>query len=100
MRKLLLTTGTLLALSAGGAFAYSPDVTGQTVPSADQPQGAAGGYGTFNSGYLFPNDGSPSSDEYLARPASPQPAQNGTGRFHFSHIYLYPPAESNDGGEG
>lgn len=88
MKKLLLTTGTLLALSAGGAFAAGPDVTGQTVPSANQPQGAVGVYATVNTGYVFPDSGLPSSDAASA--------QGAAGGFHFSRIYLYPPAESND----
>jgi hypothetical protein len=88
MKKLLLTTGTLLALSAGGAFAAGPDVTGQPVPSANQPQGTVGAYATFNMGYVFPNSGSPSSAGPLAPPAA--------AGSHVSGTYLYPPADTND----
>jgi hypothetical protein len=56
---------------------------------------AVNGFYGYYSGYVFPNDGSPSGDQPTARSeAVPQ----GPGRF--SRIYLYPPSEGSDGGNG
>jgi hypothetical protein len=80
-----------LALSAGGALAQSP-VTNTTTAPAGQPVASANGYyGYYSSGYVFPNEGSPSGDDAMARPV-PQPQGPGL----LTRVYLFPPSAGND----
>jgi len=86
MTRTILTAAAALSLATGAAFAQ-----GQVTPAYQQP-----GNGDFASGYLFPNDGSPSGDDPAAHVVQQQPA-NGFG---VSHVYLFPPSEGADSGSG
>jgi hypothetical protein len=88
MKRLLLTTAAVLALSTGGAFAAG--ATASTVPPADEPQATANSY----SGYLFPEGPLP-GDQTIPHIA-PQPAPTG-GPFGITHVYLFPPSDGADG---
>jgi hypothetical protein len=90
MKSILLAGAASLALSAGSAFAASPS-TATPDPSAAFGQIPSATYGT--GGYVFPDDGAPSGD--LATSVM-EPQQQPTQTGHFSHVYLYPPAQ--DGG--
>ena len=83
MKCILLASATTLLLSVGSASAASLFAT----------DAASFGMG-YVSGYVFPNDGSPSGDAPTAV-YSPPPTQ-ADGHFHFSRVYLYPPAEGDD----
>lgn len=85
MNRYVLVAATALSLSAGSAFAAGP-----------QPIAAPNAYyGYYSSGYVFPNDGSPSADQPMARAV---PQQQGPGPF--SRLYLYSPSEGTDGTAG
>jgi hypothetical protein len=92
MRKFVLTTAAALALSTGAALAASPDPTATSVAPAIQGPAAVSAYSGYYSGYVYPNEGLPSDEQYMARP-TPQ-----AGHGVFSHIYLYPPNEGDDSG--
>jgi hypothetical protein len=94
MKRYFLATAAVLSLSAGSALAAGPDATTTTVAPATPPVAAASAYYGYTSGYVFPNDGSPSGTQSMAH-AVPQP-----GHGIFSEIYLYPPAEGSDSGGG
>jgi len=84
-------SGAALILSGGSALAAGPLPATTDV----QPQAAASAYyGYYNSGYAFPDDGSPSGTQPMAR-AVPEPPYG-----IFTRIYLYPPAEGADPGSG
>jgi len=91
MWRHLLASATALVLSAGGAFAASPGGLATTVAPAAPQAAASAYYGYYSSGYQFPDDGSPSGTQAMARPLPPQPR---TGPY--SHIWLYPPSEGAD----
>jgi hypothetical protein len=88
MKRYFLATAAVLSLSAGSALAAGPDAPTTTVAPATPPVAAASAYYGYTSGYVFPNDGSPSGTQSMAR-AVPQP-----GHGIFSEVYLYPPAEA------
>src|SRR5262245_18160627 len=90
MARMILATAAALAVSTGAAFAAGP-----TAPASQQPPPNG-----FYSGYLFPDDGSPSGDEPEAIPVLVPPTPTGIGGLSFTHIYLYPPAEGADSGNG
>jgi hypothetical protein len=92
MRSALIAGAATLVLSAGSAFAAdaSSATTGAARGSSQAPLGMY-----VTNGYVFPGDGSPSG-EWVA-PAVPQRPAQTTGHFAFSHVYLYPPAQGNDG---
>ncbi|MEJ0017712.1 MAG: hypothetical protein WDN25_14340 [Acetobacteraceae bacterium] len=91
MKRLLLASAAGLAVTTGAAFAAGvPGTPGTAQPAQD----------SFYSGYLFPDDGSPSGDEPTAIPV-PQPSTpTGIGGLNFTHIFLFPPSEGADGGDG
>jgi len=86
MTRTILTAVAALSLATGAAFAQ-----GQVTPAYEQP-----GSGGFATGYLLPNDGSPSGDEPTAHVLPQQPSSG----FAISHVYLYPPSEGSDNGAG
>jgi hypothetical protein len=90
MQKFVLTTAAALALSTGAALAASPDTTATPVAPAIQGPAAVSAYSGYYSGYVYPNEGLPSDEQYMARPTAPPE------RSVFSHVYLYPPAEGDD----
>jgi hypothetical protein len=93
MKRYLLTSGAALILSTGGVLAAGPAPTTAVAPAA--PQAAVSPYyGYYNSGYVFPDDGSPSGNQPMARAVQEPPEGI------FSRIYLYPPAEGGDSGNG
>ncbi len=87
MMRTLFATVAVLAVSAGTAFAAEAPV----VPAYQQP--ATNG---FSTGYLFPDEGSPSGDEPNAHVVAPQPTPGGLS---FSHVWLFPPSEGSDSGQ-
>ena len=87
MTRYFLAAAAALGLSAGSAMAAQPQPAPIAAPN--------GYYGYYSSGYLFPDDGSPSGDQPTARAL---PVPSGTGIF--SHVYLYPPSEGADMGGG
>ena len=89
MIRTILATATALAVSTGAAFAADGPVT-----PAPQPLPQNG----FYSGYLFPDDGSPSGEQPDAIPVLVPPTPTGIGGVYITHIYLYPPAEGSDSG--
>jgi hypothetical protein len=93
MKSGLLAGAAMLMLSAGSAFAATPGST-TTDPTAAFGQAPTVPYGT--GGYVYPDDGSPSGD-IAAQVTEPQqpPPPNGP----FTHVYLYPPAQAQDGGQ-
>ena len=93
MQRFVLTTAAALALSTGAALAASPDPTATPVAPAMQGPAAVSAYSGYYSGYVYPNEGLPSDEQYMARPTAPPP-----GHGVFSHVYLYPPAEGDDSG--
>ena len=93
MHRFILTTAAALTLSTGAALAASPDSTATPIAPAIQGPAAASASSGYYSGYVFPNVGLPSDEEYMARPAAAPPAHG-----VFSHIYLYPPAAGDDSG--
>jgi opacity protein-like surface antigen len=95
MHRYLLATAAALTLSTASAMAAGPDATTTVSPATSPPAAASGYYGYYSSGYLFPDDGSPSGDEPMVRPL---PVPQGPGIF--SHVYLYPPSEGADMGGG
>jgi hypothetical protein len=95
MQRHLLAAVAGLALSAGSALAAGPDANATAVPAGQPVAGVSGYYGYYSSGYLFPDDGSPSGDQATARPVQ-QPQGPGL----FSRIYLFPPSEGSDMGGG
>jgi len=95
MQRYLLATAAALALSTGSALAAGPDGITTVSPATSPTAAASGYYGYYSSGYLFPDDGSPSGDQPTARAL---PVPSGTGIF--SHVYLYPPSEGADMGGG
>ena len=93
MKRYFLATAAVLSLSAGSALAAGPDATTTPVAPATQPVAAASayyGYSSYSSGYVFPDDGSPSGTQAMAH-AVPQPRHG-----IFTEIYLYPPSEGSD----
>ncbi len=95
MKRYLLAAAAVLPLSTGSVLAAGSDA-GTAATQASPPVATANGYyGYYSSGYLFPNDGSPSGDQPMARPSPPQQASG-----IFSRVYLYPPAEGSDTGGG
>ncbi len=95
MQRFLLTTAAALALSTGAALAQSPEPTAAPVSPAVQAQAEASAYSVYYDGYVFPNDGSPSSGQGADRPVAPQ-----RGHGIFSRVYLYPPADGDDSSSG
>ena len=95
MKRYLLPAAVALTLSSGYALAAGTDANMTTVAPANQPVAAASAYYGYVSGYVFPNDGSPSGDQDTARAVVPH---QGPGLF--SRVYLYPPSEGSDGGNG
>jgi hypothetical protein len=94
MQKFVLTTAAALALSTGAALAASPDPTASPIVApAIQGPAAVSAYSGYYSGYVYPNEGLPSDEQYMARPTAPQ-----AGHGVYSHIYLYPPNEGDDSG--
>ena len=93
MKPALLAAVAALLLSTGSVLA-APNATTTVTPSYQPPVAAESSYYTYYSGYVFPDDGSPSGTEPMAKPI-PQPS---TGLF--TRIYLYPPAEGADAGNG
>jgi opacity protein-like surface antigen len=91
MQRFVLATAAALTLSTGAALAASPDPTVTPVAPAIQAQAEASAYSVYYDGYVFPNDGSPSSGQGMDRPVA---AQRGHGVF--SRVYLYPPADGDD----
>jgi hypothetical protein len=92
MKRTFLIAATALSLSAGVAFAAGTDVPGTSATLAYQPPVAAvSPYATYYSGYVFPNE---FGDQPTAR-AVPQ-SPHGV----FSRVYLYPPSEGSDAGNG
>ena len=90
MKRYFLATAAVLGLSAGSALAAGPDATTTTVAPTATPLGAASAYYGYSSGYVFPDDGSPSGTQPMAH-AVAQPRHG-----IFTEIYLYPPAEGAD----
>ena len=78
-------------MSTGAVLAAGPSMVSATQ------QSATGGY---DSGYVFPDDGSPSGTEPMAHPVPQAPVPSGIGGLSFSRIYLYPPAEGDDSSAG
>jgi opacity protein-like surface antigen len=91
MRKFVLTTAAALALSTGAALAASPDPTMTPVAPAIQAPAAVSAYSGYYSGYVYPNEGLPTAEEFMARPTAPP-----SGHGIYSHVYLYPPSEGDD----
>lgn len=91
MIRTILATAAALAVSTGAAFAASGPVT--PAPQPLPPNG-------FYSGYLFPDDGSPSGQEPEAIPVLVPPTPTGIPGLYFTHIFLYPPSEGADSGNG
>jgi len=89
MTRTLFATVAALAVSTGAAFAADTPV----VPAYQQP--ATSGFAT---GYLFPDDGSPSGDEPMAH-VIPQQTPSGVGGLSYSHVWLFPPSEGSDSGQ-
>jgi hypothetical protein len=92
MQRFVLTTAAALALSTGAALAGSPDPAATSVAPAIQGQAAVSAYSGYYSGYVYPNEGLPTDEQFMARP-TPAPE-----RSVFSHVYLYPPYEGDDSG--
>jgi hypothetical protein len=93
MKRMIIAAVAAIALPAGAALAQSPAAP---AVSAAPPGGPY-------SGYLFPDDGSPSGDEPGVVPLAPQPpTPTGIGGLTITHVYLFPPSEGSDdsGGNG
>lgn len=82
MKRLLIAAAAALGLSTGAAFAQSA-VPGAAVAMPANPSAAGVG------GYLFPNP----ADEPMA-PPTVAPTQEPAP---LSHIFLFPPADNNEG---
>ena len=95
MTRYLLAAAAALTLSTGSVLAQGTDTNMTGAAPSNQPVAAASPYYGYVSGYVFPNDGSPSGDQDMARSVVPQ---QGPGLF--SRIYLYPPSEGSDSGNG
>lgn len=95
MKRYLLATAAVLTLSSGSVLAAGTGTNMTAAAPSNQPVAAASAYYGYVSGYVFPNDGSPSGDQDTARAVVPQ---QGPGLF--SRIYLYPPSEGSDCGSG
>ena len=76
MKRYFLATAAVLGLSAGSALAAGPDATTTTVAPTAPPLGAASAYYGYSSGYVFPDDGSPSGTQPMAHAV---PRSRGTG---------------------
>jgi hypothetical protein len=95
MKGTLIAGAVALALSASSAFAQSASLNAtEAVPATGQAPAMT--YGT--SGYVFPDDGSPSGVEVT--PVVPQAPTQHAGHLGLSRIYLYPPSEGSDSGGG
>jgi opacity protein-like surface antigen len=95
MKRYLLVAATALALSSGSVLAAG---TTTAVPAATPPSppvAAESGYYGYYSGYAFPDDGSPSGDQVMARPET---VPHGPGII--TRVYLFPPSEGSDAGGG
>ena len=83
MKSIVLASAATLLVSAGSASAAGLGAT----------DAASFGMG-YVSGYVFPDDGSPSGDAPTAVYSAPPTPTD--GRFHFSRVYFIPPSEGTD----
>jgi hypothetical protein len=97
MKSIVFASAATLLLSAVPAFAQG---VGPTTTEATPAYGQAQSFGMgYISGYAFPDDGSPSGDAPTAV-YSPQPPLQSSGPLKFTRLYLYPPSEGTDSGNG
>jgi hypothetical protein len=95
MQRYLLVAATALTLSSGSVLAAGTTTAVTPAAPPSPPVAAESGYYGYYSGYAFPDDGSPSGDQVMARPeAVPQ------GPGPFTRVYLFPPSEGSDAGGG
>ena len=85
---------TMLALVAAMAMPVGASFTADAAEVPTQPPPVVT---DSYSGYLFPEDGSPSGDDLNVNPLPQQPEAGGLS---ISHVYLYPPSEGADGNAG
>ena len=85
---------TMLALVAAMAMPVGASFTANAAEVPTQPSPVVT---DSYSGYLFPEDGSPSGDELNVKPLPQQPSPVGQP---YSRIFLYPPSEGADGNAG
>ena len=90
MTRTVFATVAALAVSTGVAFAADTAV----VPAYQQPAASS-----FATGYLFPDEGSPSGDEPTAHVMPQQATPGGIGGLSYSHVWLFPPSEGSDSGQ-
>src|SRR5262245_23608394 len=93
MIRTILATATALAVSTGAALAAG-------APPGVPPNQQTPSNGGYYSGYLFPDDGSPSGEAPDAVPVLVPPTPTGISGLNITHIFLYPPAEGADSGNG
>ena len=91
MNRTLLAATAALVMSTGAVFAAGSS----NDPASQSSRGL-----NYDSGYVFPDDGSPSGTQPWAHPVPQQPIPSGIGGLSFTRIYLYPPAEGDDSGGG